>query len=332
MNTKKWIVCMFAFCMFFSCEEEIKLPGKNEKQIVISGILIPDQLVEIRLQSNFGFREEPKEIPIENAKIELFENEASVGILNYQSEGYYRLAFKPSEGKTYLMKVSAEGFPSVEATTTIPIPCQVSVSTGIDVEYNVSGEKRELQRISLELGAEPSNAYYALTYFYKTKIYESWPPDENKAYYSYQTFPLRAKLDQIVEFFSTQQYSGAEPSSQLFYKSKSPSAGDKLKTYFGEDDDKSFGPKSIVFFSNNTFRNLRYTFSNQGGDWGSNNQVVLVLFYQLSSELYLTLRGVAAQESTNRNQFVSPVAVTSNVKNGLGYFGSCIVHRIQLYN
>ena len=59
-----------------------------------------------------------------------------------------------------------------------------------------------------------------------------------------------------------------------------------------------------------------------------------VKFYQLSPELYFALRGIAAQESTSGSRisdmFITPVAVRSNIKGGLGYFGSCLPHTVKL--
>lgn len=59
----------------------------------------------------------------------------------------------------------------------------------------------------------------------------------------------------------------------------------------------------------------------------------LLRFYIISPELYKALKGIAAHTGSTEpnlaNSFKNPIPSWSNVKGGLGYFGSCL---IQYYN
>jgi len=247
-----------------------------------------------------------------------------VGLLKLTQDSLYQSPFIPQAGKTYKIIVSADGFPVAEATTTIPLPTDIRVTETFVDDLSGIGQ----QVVNLFLPPDNSLAYYALSYFTQEKGYDTWPIDEAKYSYLYPISNLTMKLEKVVDFFCSQYYSEhlVEPQLKLFYKQNN-TLNMRFRTYFENNFERSYGNKSVVFFSNKLFRGNKYVFSNRGAGGAG---VDIVMFYQLSPELYSTLRGIAAQQSTNRDLFVSPVSATTNVKNGLGYFGSCYAQRIQL--
>lgn len=321
---RRIIIGLLISNLFCGCSKEIKLDYKFEKQLVLNAILFAGQPVEIQIQSNFDLQSDIGEKPFFNAKAELFEEGSSVGLLKLTQDSLYKSSFVPQAGKTYKIIVSADGFPIAEASTTIPLPIEVKVTENYVDDLSGVGQ----QEVNLFLPPDNSLAYYALSYFMQNKCNDSWPKDETKYYYSYYINNLRAKLEKIVDFFCSQYYNErlVEPQPKLFYKQRS-TLDLRFRTYFENDHERSFGNKSVVFFSNKLFRGNEHVFSNMGS---SGAGVGIVMFYQLSPELYTTLRGIAAQQSTNRDLFVSPVSATTNVKNGLGYFGSCYAQRIHI--
>lgn len=305
----------------FSCTKEIKLEDDFQPKLVIHGILVAGEPADIQVQSNFSIFQEATTNWIANAQAHLYDGGSLVASFVHDSLGYYSSTFRPETGHTYELKVTSPGYNEVRATTTIPetIDHHVNSSTKNDSENKF---------IHVEIAASNQISYFALAFFTREKVYETWPIDEQKSYYVYRHSNMAIELDNCVDFFCSQEYlEKTEPPLRMFYRKEQP-YNRRFRTFYSRDYEKSFGNKNIVYFSNKSFLGNNYLFENAVS---AGSPDVMVTFFHLSPELYIYLRAISAQISTSRDLFVSPVSIVSNIKNGLGCFGSCSIKLNRLY-
>lgn len=94
---------------------------KTPQKLVVNAILNPDSVINIHISKSISFNSPATFESIENAIVELYENNEFLGQLTSEGMGYYRLAdYYPKAGVTYKVVVTAEGYASVWAKTTIP--------------------------------------------------------------------------------------------------------------------------------------------------------------------------------------------------------------------
>ena len=164
--TRKQIMLSFLILFFFSsCETitEIDLP-EEKPQLVINSIFNSDSLVKVNLTQSQSVNNKSLNFkPVENASIEIFKNNSSLGFLQYKGKGNYLSASKfPYEpDAAYTIKVIAAGFETAEATESIPQkPIVNSVKITPDYQYNNSAYKS--YNVAFNLNDSPEKNFYFL--------------------------------------------------------------------------------------------------------------------------------------------------------------------------
>ncbi len=113
----------YIFTIFFlSCSKDRVLDLKQEKKLlVVNCTFNPKSTWELWLSSTLSIGEYSEYFPaINNATIQLYENDSLIGNMTNTSKGYYTLNQLPKLGKTYSVKIHAEGFDDVFAKDSIP--------------------------------------------------------------------------------------------------------------------------------------------------------------------------------------------------------------------
>jgi hypothetical protein len=117
------LLCLFAVFPSLSCVKKVTIELRPfEKRLVVHGYIASGELFNVTVgrtvrDSTFG-----TDTYLTNALVLLYENGVLKDTLRYQSadDNYASEKVRAEIGKSYTIKVEAEGYPSVEATTTGP--------------------------------------------------------------------------------------------------------------------------------------------------------------------------------------------------------------------
>jgi hypothetical protein len=119
----KKLILVILILTFLSCSKDRVLDLKREKKLlVVNCTFNPDSTWELWLSSTISIGEYSEYFPaIDNATIQLFENDSLIGTMLNESNGYYIFNQKPKLGKTYSVKIQAVGYDVVYAKDSLPI-------------------------------------------------------------------------------------------------------------------------------------------------------------------------------------------------------------------
>ena len=172
----KPIIYSFFIFLFFACTSEVDLGQfQGEPKLTLYGLISPDKPICVRLSATVSITE--KTFPtIEDALIQLYENDVWVGTLTYQSEWEYAIDYHPQAGQTYTIVAEADGFPSIKAVETLPANIEkINVST-MTYQYptvTLSEYIVGTAEFDLKDDSEDTDNYYEII-----------PEDNNQPYFS----------------------------------------------------------------------------------------------------------------------------------------------------
>lgn len=121
--------------LIYSCEKiiDIDIPDR-ERKIVLNSLITPDSLVEIHLSESESILKAGLSMDIiENATVQLYENNSFATLLLYTGEGCYVSSdFYPREENQYSVEVSVPGKDPVSSSVLIPDPVKIiSIDTNV---------------------------------------------------------------------------------------------------------------------------------------------------------------------------------------------------------
>lgn len=114
---------------------------KKPLKLVMNSLLNPDSIVKVHLTSSMPIYEKGSQIrTIENAQIQIFENDNYLADALYIGNGYYAAyGIYPKHGHTYRLEAKAEGFPTAWGSTVIPLQPTIN-EVKVDIqEINIEG-------------------------------------------------------------------------------------------------------------------------------------------------------------------------------------------------
>ncbi len=295
---------------------------KKPSRLVVNAILNPDSVINIHVSSSRTYNPPGSFKLIENAIVELFENNNPLGQLNSIGNGYYSLPNTyPQENATYKVVVVADGYESVWAETTIPRKAE-----------NPQVEQR-MHTTTYEQGYTVTRMEYNLTYevpitqavFYGTSI--SSQKQEMAVFCEELETPY---FDGYYYRTDTCYYVPAEPLIVLtqYISTYSNSSLIKFLKSWGEYQtssfDENYSAEKVYFSSQNYSSNklslaLRidyyYLFDNL-------NNEITIWTDSFDEVLYKFMYSLAKKYEVDDSPFAEKVSVYSNVNGGLGIFGS----------
>ncbi len=116
---------IYLIVLLASCEKS-GIIGQYKPVLSVIGSISPHSGVQIQLNRTYApegdFYDKSTKWAIENASIELWEEEKKVNTLLHQSNGIYKLpntSWKPTVGKSYFIKATASGFDPIESEKVI---------------------------------------------------------------------------------------------------------------------------------------------------------------------------------------------------------------------
>lgn len=286
--------------VMLSCREHIVdfEITQSQPRLVIGGLINSDSAMVIKISRTVGTLETDAKYGVKEAEVLLYENEKLVTELFYDAndpesdiDDIYvsEDGFVPSGASNYAIRVSADGYPSVRASTSFPkkIPIEeVLIDTAlVQVGDFLNGVNA---RISFQDPAGGEN-FYSIVILEENRVYNEYneygePIEENGFVNEYLSKPLLPRLDEKIEFNGKSNFR-----FKVLYLSDISFDG-RLFTY----DFLMHAPtggKLTVFLNHITEAHYQY---------GTTSQL--------------------QQLESTENPFSQPVQVFSNVENGLGIF------------
>lgn len=279
-------------CICFSCIKEIPIDTLDfEKRIVVNGLICPDSTFNIHVSSSVAINDNIE--TIDNAHIEVYKNDIYIGTCSFSENGWYQFSQTPSAGQNYKIVVSAPGYTSVSASTSIPVQIPVDEFTCKVLEGNdfENGSQNTNVVVGFQDEINVENYYEIAFYSGDIKYYET-------------LFGIRLSVSDA----------SIQADGELNY---SP------KTYFFSD---------VLFSNNYKTVNLRnFGGSYEGANGSVTNSPLNIDFKMMSQEYYNFRRSwvihVFNANTTNQTDdpinllfLGDPVALYSNVSGGYGVF------------
>jgi hypothetical protein len=128
-------ITFFCLCLLFmACETELDLDlPAHQPRVALNSFFTADSVLSVNLSKSQHISAPDAFINIENAEVLIFEDEQEVGELSHTGQGIYSIStFKSEPGKSYRIKVAADGLPSVEAMDIIPVKKPEIISMTLD--------------------------------------------------------------------------------------------------------------------------------------------------------------------------------------------------------
>lgn len=321
MYQKIILITSLTLLLFTSCSKEIEYKGNIKPPIlVLNGYLTPDSTVKVNVsKTRFLFTTTfDKELNIETASVKLYANDNYVEQLTHTIDGTYTGHYKPQIADKIKIKVSAEGFESIEATTQIPNAPNVSLMDTIEIlkqvknAYENTVYNRKEIRIRLKLNDENSENYYYCKFFEFLSVKEGETND-----YRYIEYPVKA-----IAFLEIPQLNNNNTEMIEFTDVEKNSH--RLQNVF---DDQQFNGKEIKlnFFVQKDISIDTYDASNQlisHENLNNQHSSYTIQTAQMSKEMYLFLFSSEKARQISTSPFAEGVQVYSNVKNGTGILAS----------
>lgn len=301
---KKQIIISLILVTFWSCTKTIKFDDEGlANQLVVNSIISPNFKFSAYLTKSSSILEPAQSTgQFTDGTLELYENGALIMQLYSPTGKFLADDIKPEAGKTYRIVITSEG-KKLEAETTVPNLTDV-VSLDTLTIKNQFGQKNIKYKLKIK---DPSqNDYYRIIVMTESLNLSSYASDNGKKQYMLLTVQNSIDSDDPV------------------FKSVYNNFGDELINY-GPNNDYSIFPDdyfqgkeyTIQFQVSSSFGNSYYPNSYGGNPIYVRN---IIHVQKLSKDLYNYLKYLKLYNQYQDNPFAEPVAVYSNVKNGVGIF------------
>ncbi|MDP2890862.1 MAG: DUF4249 domain-containing protein [Bacteroidota bacterium] len=132
---KHIFILLILLFILFSCEKDLKTEIIVTPKLCFNCVLDPDSLIIGSLSLSQSISENKIFIKINNAVIELTKDGQLFGLMKNSGDGIYSLEQKPITGSKYNIKIMAEGYPELSASTIVPAKPEISYQLGNPVTH-----------------------------------------------------------------------------------------------------------------------------------------------------------------------------------------------------
>ncbi len=319
-------IAIFALLGLYACEtliDDFEYEKKPPK-LVVNAILCPDSILNIHVSTSRTYNPPVTSQVVENAVVELYENNQPLGQFSSIGSGHYSLAGTyPKAGATYKVVVAADGYASVWAETTIP-----SKVENVEVED-------EMKTITIQDGYTTSRMEYRLSY--------QVPINQNVFYGTSISSQKQGSLSEYVcEELETPWFDGYYYRSDSCYYVEGDSLATRTEqqTIFSgsslikftkgwgsyrisDFDDENSNEK--IYFSNQNYSGNRLSLSiriNHYDLLDNINNEITIWTDSYDKVLYNFMYSLAKIDQVEDDPFAEKVSVYTNVNGGLGIFAS----------
>ncbi len=281
------ILCIF----LYSCEKEIELKiDESGKMLVVNSIICPDSLVTVSVSySQYIFGNQPTTY-VANAKVLLFEEEKLLDTLVWKGKGKYQSKHRPQTDKNYRLEVSDE---SQTAIAKCKVPEMVLIES-LSSETIMAEFMRPATEITILFkdNVGQKNSYKLI--LKGMRLSDTWPD----RYYRIEPLLFEYNKDALDE---------------------QTNALDELNDYINCAGCSKGGRRDLVFSDKSFDGTSREIVLNL---WGLalEGYPVYIHLQTLSEDYYNYL--YTLDKNKAKGAFYEPIAIHSNIENGLGIFAA----------
>ncbi len=283
--------------LFLNCEKvvEVDIPV-HEPVLVGSAFFTPDSLWSVRItRSTDILSPNNMALQIENATVELWQEDQYLTELAHQGNGLYRSDnLRPAAGNSYTLRAAAPNFEAIEASDYLSPP--VAITSVLNLPAR-SGDPDEYVRLRLTFDDPPDiDNYYLLSI-------------------------------QMVDIFGYRFFNHFETSNPVIMANSDEDSGPvNIDDFF--DNEAVFDD---VLFAGET---LEIDFGYYDFLFGSNSWAQVYIRLSSVSEHYFRHHKTFRKAETvdGGNPFQEPVLIHSNVQNGIGIFAGYSTSVWPLFN
>jgi hypothetical protein len=277
-------------CILASCEMIVKVDMPEHKpSIVINALIDPSEEFKVHLSRSLGALDNGELTNINNAEVNVFENETFIGKLNFVTDGNYSSpTINPKLGKVYKLVVKASPYDEASAVARIPQPVSIDNVVLKDSAFN-DPNMGVMSSLSLTIN-DPAgiNNYYMVEVFATDSAFSYLSPA-----YMYSDDPALDEGYGTALTFSDQHFNGRR------YKF-----------------DVSFYPP---------YTDMPYDdFGNPLPVSNTHKGFYILKFSTISHEYFKYQTSMVRMWNAQGNPFAEPAPVFTNVKQGLGIFAGKI--------
>lgn len=315
------------FLFLISCEKEIEFKGDEIKPLlVVNGLVIPGDTVSVKLSKSRSKLEDDFYYQIvTNAKVDLYVDDVFVETLTpvkemvYGSDdpvtlGKYKATVLGEAGKSYRLEILADGFSPVSCVTTVPDPVEILAwDTTFNRDYNDGGysTKNEFS-VEFDDNGQQHNYYQLQSGSIEGHELVGYLPDGTTIYSD--TVVVWPQMNEWLDILNAQLNDAINEADEFI--SGTP---DNRFAIFKDD---SFSGKKMKLRFQVGHNSYYYGSVNNGNENSGNFKLRDIYLYSLSKEYYEYLNTMNLHFWFDDDFFSEPVQVFSNIKGGVGIWGS----------
>ena len=282
---KKLYLVLTLLIVLIACEKTvyIDIPDKG-RMITINSLFNPDSLLKVNVSKSCYILDNDIQA-IENATVEIYENDNLINTLPYLNNGWYKSTTqKPSSGDTYKIKVTVPGMGTAETESYIPPETNIiSIDTASVIRTDIDGYRYE----QLE---------------FRVKFKDN--PDENNYY-------LLAPME--IHIYTYDDHEGDTIISDtaqhiMYFESSDPSL---IENLWGKG----------ALFGDNLFNGNTYEFVFSVEKYFYDTTSICINLNSISEGYFKYLATSNKHMEANWDPFMEKISVYTNVEGGVGIFG-----------
>lgn len=299
---------------------------EEDKLLVVNSLISSDTTISVNITKTISSLDGDAFIKfINDAEVNLYEDDEFVEIMNRDTLGTYVSTIKPQLGKKYSITAKHSNYPELSASTYLPdtVPINnVTISLNIDTTYETWYDPYT--------GNEIDTVFYELTGDGSAGIYFDDPADEENYYMVTFTY---IRPEYIWDDYGNMYITGY--TEYPIYHDMEVLSDDYQ---FFELNLKTSG----YLFSDALFNGQQFDVKATIYTWELYDMfydeflepIIYVHLYTFNKEVYKFVSTYNKYQDALSNPFAEPVNIYTNVENGLGLFGSfnCSTYEYNLSN
>ncbi len=282
---KKLYLVLILLIVLIACEKTvyIDIPDKGRK-ITVNSIFNTDSLFKVSVSKSCYILDNDIQA-IENATVEIYENDNLINILPYLNNGLYKSTTqKPSSGDKYKIKVTVPGMGTAETECYIPPETNIiSIDTASVMKSDIDGYRYEQLEFRVKFKDNPDKNNYYLIEPRQIIIY---------TYNDYDRDTIITDTTQNI----------------MNFESDDPSV---IENLWGNG----------LLFNDNLFNGNTYEFVFSVGKYFYDTTSICINLKSISEGYFKYLATCYKHMDANWDPFMEKISVYSNVEGGVGIFG-----------
>ncbi len=291
MKSSSLLLFIVSALLMWRCTKQIDFDAQDiEPRLVVNSLFTNDSIWSAHISRSVGVLDNTPYTTVNDATVTIFDGNANlVTTLTHQGSGLYSSSsgILPQSDEVYTIEVSADGYQSIDATSSIPPEIPIYQ---LDTVTSTNSDGETILEASISFQDPPSVSNY---YMMEVRVKGTWIDEWEQDTIEFNE-PLEIACDDInVETVNRFNFGGFE-NSYLYLMLK----------------DQNFDGENYTL----TFSVINYA---ELKDMDLFGEIRLV---NTSEEYFNYLRSFSIYQRSINNPFATPVQVYSNVNNGMGIF------------